>query len=76
MDEHEQPWELLKNDSKDSIRIMELTRFYIQKIEDPHGPNIALYVGHLPNNLAQKQYEDILLEFLGKGNDTKFYSFM
>jgi diacylglycerol kinase (ATP) len=68
----EQPWEQLKADSRDSIRIMELTRFYIQKIEDPHGPNIALYVGNLPKDYKQLQYEDILMEVIGR--DNKFQS--
>ena len=46
---------------------MELTRFYLQLKEDPHGPNVALFVGNLPPNLSQKQYETILLEYLDDG---------
>lgn len=47
--------------------MMELTRFYLQLKEDPHGPNVALFVGNLPPNLSQKQYETILLEYLDDG---------
>ena len=64
----EQPWECLKALSRDSIRQMELTRFYLQKVEDPHGPSIALFVGNLPMNLSQRQYESILIDMLGKDN--------
>ena len=46
---------------------MELTRFYLQLKEDPHGPNVALFVGNLPPNLNQKEYEKILLEYLDNG---------
>jgi diacylglycerol kinase (ATP) len=67
----EQPWELLKATSKDSLRQMELTRFYLQRKEDPHGPNIALYIGNLPTNLNQRQYEQILLDHLGKREQLK-----
>ena len=46
---------------------MELTRFYLQLKEDPHGPNVALFVGNLPPNLSQIQYEKILLDYLDDG---------
>ena len=46
---------------------MELTRFYLQLKEDPHGPNVALFVGNLPPNLKQKEYETILLDYLDDG---------
>ena len=49
------------------MRLMELTRFYLQLKEDPHGPNVALFVGNLPPNLNQKEYEKILLEYLDNG---------
>ncbi|KAK3861741.1 hypothetical protein Pcinc_028776 [Petrolisthes cinctipes] len=61
----ERPWELLKAVARDSVRQMEMTRFYLQLSKDPHGPSIALFVGNLPPNLSQRQYEKILLEFLG-----------
>lgn len=63
----ERPWELMKQLGKDSIRQMELMRFYLQLKQDPHGPNLALFVGNLPPNLSQRNYENILTEFLGKG---------
>ena len=61
------PWEVLKRRGFESVRLMELTRFYLQLKEDPHGPNVALFVGNLPPNLNQKQYETILLEYLDDG---------
>ncbi|XP_063244088.1 diacylglycerol kinase theta isoform X3 [Bacillus rossius redtenbacheri] len=68
----ERPWELVKQLGKDSIRQMELMRFYLQLKQDPHGPNLALFVGNLPPNLSQRNYENILMELLGK--DNKFSS--
>lgn len=35
--------------------------------DDPHGPNIAVYVGNLPTGLSQRQYEKILLDIVGPG---------
>ncbi|XP_073992573.1 diacylglycerol kinase theta isoform X4 [Rhodnius prolixus] len=64
----EKPWEIMKALGKDSIRQMELMRFYLQMKEDPHGPNLALFVGCLPPYLSQKNYENILIEFLGREN--------
>ena len=66
------PWEVLKRRGFESVRLMELTRFYLQLKEDPHGPNVALFVGNLPANLNQKQYETILLEYLDDGNSIQF----
>ena len=66
------PWEVLKRRGFESVRLMELTRFYLQLKEDPHGPNVALFVGNLPPNLNQKQYETILLEYLDDGNSIQF----
>lgn len=57
----------MKQLGKDSIRQMELMRFYLQLKQDPHGPNLALFVGNLPPNLSERNYENILTEFLGKG---------
>lgn len=62
---NERPWEIMKQLGKDSIRQMELMRFYLQLKQDPHGPNLALYVGNLPPALNQRNYEQILTDFLG-----------
>lgn len=64
----ERPWEIMKQLAKDSIRQMELMRFYLQLKQDPHGPNLALFVGNLPPGLSQRNYEQILTEFLGVEN--------
>ncbi|XP_063987787.1 diacylglycerol kinase theta isoform X2 [Diachasmimorpha longicaudata] len=64
----EKPWEAVKQLGKDSIRQMELMRFYLQLKQDPHGPNLALFVGNLPLNESEKNYENILLELLGQEN--------
>ncbi|KAL0127370.1 hypothetical protein PUN28_005575 [Cardiocondyla obscurior] len=64
----ERPWDIVKKLGKDSIRQMELMRFYLQLKQDPHGPNLALFVGNLPQNLSERSYENMLTEFLGKEN--------
>ncbi|KAK2580426.1 hypothetical protein KPH14_006173 [Odynerus spinipes] len=64
----EKPWDIVKQLGKDSIRQMELMRFYLQLQQDPHGPNLALFVGNLPPNLSERNYENMLTEFLGKEN--------
>ncbi|XP_029051769.1 diacylglycerol kinase theta isoform X5 [Osmia bicornis bicornis] len=64
----EKPWEIVKQLGKDSIRQMELMRFYLQLKQDPHGPNLALFVGNLPPNLSERSYENMLTDFLGKEN--------
>ena len=70
------PWEVLKRRGHESVRLMELTRFYLELKKDPHGPDVSLFVGNLPANLSQKQYENILLEFLEEGNSRHdIYSF-
>ena len=46
---------------------MELTRFYLELRKDPHGPDVALFIGNLPANLSEKHYENILVEFLDEG---------
>ena len=51
---------------------MELTRFYLELKKDPHGPETALFVGNMPPNLSQRQYEDQLLDMLEDGS--KFHS--
>ncbi|CAH1986375.1 unnamed protein product [Acanthoscelides obtectus] len=65
---NERPWEIVKQLGKDSIRQMELMRFYLQLKQDPHGPNVALFVGNLPPNLSERNYENILTDFLGREN--------
>ena len=66
------PWEVLKRRGHESVRLMELTRFYIQLVKDPHGPNVALFIGNLPINLSQKQYETILNDNL---DESMFFLF-
>ncbi|XP_040569190.1 diacylglycerol kinase theta isoform X2 [Lepeophtheirus salmonis] len=66
------PWEVLKRRGHEAVRLMELTRFYLEMRKDPHGPDVALFVGNLPANLSHKQYETILLEFLDDGNRFTF----
>lgn len=50
---------------QDSLKRFQLTRYYLQEKEDPHGSNVAVFVGNLPPSLAQRQYERILLRLLG-----------
>ncbi|XP_060523914.1 diacylglycerol kinase theta [Cylas formicarius] len=65
---NERPWEIMKRLGRESIRQMELMRFYLQLKQDPHGPNLALFVGNLPPNLSERNYENILTDLLGKEN--------
>ncbi len=58
------PWEVLKRRGHESVRLLELTRFYLELQKDPHGPEVALFVHSLDANLSQKQYEKILLDEL------------
>lgn len=67
----EKPWEIMKQLGRDSIRQMELMRFYLQHKQDPHGPNLALFVGNLPPGLSQRNYEHMLNKFV---NEDKFTS--
>ncbi|XP_023175853.2 diacylglycerol kinase theta isoform X2 [Drosophila hydei] len=69
---NERPWDIMKHLGKDSIRQMELMRFYMQHKQDPHGPNIALFVGNLPTGLSQRNYEQILSKYVTDEN--KFIS--
>lgn len=71
LDSNENPWDIVKQSGNDSIRRMELMRFYLQLKRDPHGPNLALFVGNLPPNLNEKIYENILTEFLSQGKSKK-----
>ncbi|XP_049273174.1 diacylglycerol kinase theta isoform X2 [Rhipicephalus sanguineus] len=66
MDNQEGPWVLLKNIARESIRQKDLTRFYLQQKEDCYSSSVALFVGNLPPNLSQRQYEKILVDLLGK----------
>ncbi|EEB11587.1 Diacylglycerol kinase theta, putative [Pediculus humanus corporis] len=68
LDKDEKPWDIMKRLGQDSIRQMELMRFYLQLKQDPHGPNLALFVGNLPPNLSQRNYENLLTDFLGLEN--------
>ncbi|XP_066257964.1 diacylglycerol kinase theta isoform X1 [Euwallacea similis] len=63
---NERPWEIMKNLARDSIRQMELMRFYLQPKKDPHGPNVALFVGNFPPNLSERNYETLLNDVLGR----------
>ncbi|XP_037952220.1 uncharacterized protein LOC119682782 [Teleopsis dalmanni] len=65
---NERPWDIMKQLGKDSIRQMELMRFYMQHKQDPHGPNIALFVGNLPPGLSQRNYEQILTKYVTDEN--------
>ncbi|KAL9892043.1 diacylglycerol kinase theta isoform 8-T8 [Glossina fuscipes fuscipes] len=65
---NERPWDIMKHLGKDSIRQMELMRFYMQYKQDPHGPNIALFVGNLPPGLSQRNYEQILNRYVTDEN--------
>ena len=67
MENSERPWELLKAVARESVRQMEMMRFYLQLAKDPHGSSIALFVGNLPPNLSQRQYDNILSDILGNG---------
>lgn len=58
----------MKQLAKDSIRQMEIMRFYLQLKRDPHGPNLALFVGNLAPGLSQRIYEQSLIEILGPEN--------
>lgn len=60
---------------QECLRQSRMTRFYIKQKDDPHGPQVAMYVGNLPTNLSQRQYEHILLDIVGKGNISRYWSF-
>lgn len=68
MEGSEKPWEIVKEVGRESLRQMERMRFYIQPKQDPHGPNIALFVGNLPSNLSERNYENLLTDRLGIEN--------
>ncbi|KAG9510796.1 Diacylglycerol kinase theta [Fragariocoptes setiger] len=66
MDNQECPWEIIKNVARESVRQKENTRFYLKQSDEVYCSNVAIFVGNLPQNLSQKQYESILIEILGK----------
>lgn len=67
----EKPWDIVKRLGRESIRQAELMRFCVQPAKDPHGPRLALFVGNLTSNLSERNYENILMEFIGKGTNCK-----
>lgn len=67
LEQNEQPWKIMKQVGKESIYRMHLMRFYLQLKQDPHGTTIALFVGNLPKNFSERNYETFLTEILGKG---------
>ncbi|WAR17399.1 DGKQ-like protein, partial [Mya arenaria] len=68
LENSDRPWEIIKNSRKESLHQNQMTRYYIQQREDPHGPSISLFVGNLPTGLSQRQYEKILLDIVSKQN--------
>lgn len=66
MDNQECPWEIIKNVARESVRQKENTRFYLQQQDEVYCSSVAIFVGNLPANLSQKQYESMLMEHLGK----------
>lgn len=67
LEEEERPWRIVVRLARESVRRMELARFYLQPRRDPHGPTLALFVASLPPGLSERNYENILVEFLGAG---------
>lgn len=61
------------SDFQESLRQNQMTRYYLQQKEDPHGPSISLFVGNLPTGLSQRQYEKILLDIVGKGEFSSLF---
>ncbi len=49
-------------------------RFYLELKKDPHGPDVALFIGNLPANLSQKEYEKILGDFLQESRGAPSFS--
>lgn len=66
MDNQECPWEIVKNVARESVRQKENTRFYLQQQDEVYCSSVAIFVGNLPTNLSQKQYESMLMENLSK----------
>lgn len=66
MDNQECPWEIIKNVARESVRQKENTRFYLQQQDEVYCSSVAIFVGNLPCNLSQKQYESMIMDQLGK----------
>jgi len=60
----ENPWSTFQQLASLSIRQMEVTRFYLQLKRDPHGRNVALFVGNLPKQDSERRYEKFLKNIL------------
>lgn len=67
LEQNEQPWKIMKHVGRESIYRMHLMRFYLQLKQDPHGTSVALFVGNLPKNISERNYENFLTVILGKG---------
>ncbi len=67
LEQNELPWQIMKQVGRESIYRMHLMRFYLQLKQDPHGTTVALFVGNLPKNFSERNYETFLTEILGKG---------
>ena len=52
--------------NQESVRQKENTRFYLQQVDEVYCSNVAIFVGNLPPNMSQRQYEKILVDLLGK----------
>lgn len=66
MDNQECPWEIIKNVARESVRQKEMTRFYLQQQDEVYCSSVAIFVGNLPTNLSQKQYESMIMGHLSK----------
>ena len=61
---HESILPLVHQRRKDCLREWHLARMYLQEKEDPHGTTVSVFIGNLPKNLNQRQYERILIRLL------------
>lgn len=75
LEQNELPWQIMKQVGRESIYRMHVMRFYLQLKQDPHGTSVALFVGNLPKNISERNYETFLKEILGKGEFTCFYNY-
>lgn len=60
------PQEIIKNVARESVKQKENTRFYLQTKDEVYCSSVAIFVGNLPPNLSQRQYEKILTDLLKK----------
>ena len=44
-------------------------RFYVKGKDDPHGSQVALYIGNLPTSLTTLQYERILSDICSRNGE-------